>query len=59
MRFWRWQDIVYPSRTLGRKRLPAELRGTEIPIEGRVMAVVDVYDAITTRTLYRSPMSYD
>jgi putative two-component system response regulator len=24
-----------------------------------VMAVVDVYDAITTRTLYRPPMSYD
>ena len=23
------------------------------------MAVVDVYDAITTRTLYRSPMSHD
>jgi putative two-component system response regulator len=23
------------------------------------MAVVDVYDAITTRTLYRPPMSYD
>jgi putative two-component system response regulator len=23
------------------------------------MAVVDVYDAITTRTLYRPPMSHD
>jgi putative two-component system response regulator len=23
------------------------------------MAIVDVYDAITTRTLYRPPMSYD
>ena len=38
---------------------PRKLRGTEIPIEGRVMAVVDVYDAITTRTLYRQPMSHD
>ena len=45
----RWDGTGYPRK----------LRGTEIPIEGRVMAVVDVYDAITTRTLYRPPMSYD
>lgn len=45
----RWDGTGYPRR----------LRGSEIPIEGRVMAVVDVYDAITTRTLYRPPMSYD
>ncbi len=45
----RWDGTGYPRR----------LRGTEIPVEGRVMAVVDVYDAITTRTLYRRPMSYD
>jgi HD-GYP domain-containing protein (c-di-GMP phosphodiesterase class II) len=45
----RWDGTGYPRR----------LRGTEIPVEGRVMAVVDVYDAITTRNLYRSPMSYD
>ena len=35
------------------------LRGTAIPIPGRVMAVVDVYDAITTRKLYQTPMSND
>ena len=45
----RWDGTGYPRR----------LRGTEIPIEGRVMAVVDVYDATTTRTLYRPPMSHD
>jgi adenylate cyclase len=45
----RWDGTGYPRR----------LRGTEIPVEGRVMAVVDVYDAITTRTLYRPPMSHD
>lgn len=45
----KWDGTGYPRR----------LRGTEIPVEGRVMAVVDVYDAITTRTLYRPPMSYD
>jgi putative two-component system response regulator len=45
----RWDGTGYPRR----------LHGTEIPIAGRVMAVVDVYDATTTRTLYRQPMSHD
>lgn len=45
----RWDGTGYPRR----------LRGTEIPVEGRLMAVVDVYDATTTRTLYRPPMSHD
>ena len=45
----KWDGTGYPRR----------LRGTEIPIEGRVMAVVDVYDATTTRTLYRPSMSHD
>jgi HD-GYP domain-containing protein (c-di-GMP phosphodiesterase class II) len=45
----RWDGTGYPRR----------LRGTEIPVEGRVMAVVDVYDATTTRTLYRQPISHD
>ena len=45
----RWDGTGYPRR----------LRGAEIPVEGRVMAVVDVYDAITTRTLYRPTISHD
>ena len=45
----RWDGTGYPRK----------LRGTEIPVEGRVMAVVDVYDATTTRTLYRPSMSHD
>ena len=45
----RWDGTGYPRR----------LRGTEIPVAGRVMAVVDVYDATTTRTLYRPSMSHD
>ena len=54
------KDIVYThhERWDG-AGYPRGLRGTEIPVEGRVMAVVDVYDAITTRTLYRPPMSHD
>jgi len=45
----RWDGTGYPRK----------LRGTQIPVEGRVMAVVDVYDATTTRTLYRPSMSHD
>jgi CHASE2 domain-containing sensor protein len=38
---------------------PQGLRGTEIPVAGRVMAVVDVYDAAHARALYRQCMSHD
>ena len=38
---------------------PQGLRGTSIPIAGRVMAVVDVYDAIRSRRVYRQPMTHD
>jgi len=45
----RWDGTGYPRK----------LRAAEIPVEGRIMAVVDVYDATTTRTLYRPRMSHD
>ena len=35
------------------------LKGAQIPIVGRIMAVVDVYDAVHTRTLYSAPLSSD
>jgi putative two-component system response regulator len=38
---------------------PQGLRGTEIPITGRLMALVDVYDAAVTRRVYQAPMSHD
>jgi adenylate cyclase len=45
----RWDGAGYPEG----------LRGEQIPIAGRILSVVDVYDAITTRTLYRPPMPHD
>ena len=44
----RWDGAGYPEG----------LRGDAIPIAGRILAVVDVYDAATTRTLYRRPISH-
>jgi putative two-component system response regulator len=36
---------------------PRGLSGTEIPLEGRIVAVVDVYDALTTDRPYRGALS--
>jgi adenylate cyclase len=38
---------------------PEGLRGREIPVPGRLMAIVDVYDAAVSRALYRQPISHD
>jgi adenylate cyclase len=45
----RWDGAGYPQG----------LRGAAIPLAGRVMAVVDVYDAAHARALYRECMSHD
>ena len=38
---------------------PSGLKGEEIPIAARIMAVADVLDALTSRRAYRDPMSID
>ncbi len=45
----KWDGTGYPER----------LRGTEIPIAGRLIAVVDVYDAVVTHRPYRRAMTHD
>lgn len=37
---------------------PRGLAGTEIPLEGRIVAVVDVYDALTADRPYRKALSH-
>ena len=54
------KDIVYThhERWDG-KGYPEGLHGEDIPIAGRLMAIVDVYDAATTRNVYRQSLSHD
>jgi adenylate cyclase len=54
------KDIVYTHHEWwDGKGYPRGLSGNAIPIPGRLVAVVDVYDALTARRLYRQPMSHD
>lgn len=38
---------------------PAGLAGADIPLCGRIVAVADVYDALTSKRVYKSPFMHD
>lgn len=38
---------------------PRGLKGEDIPLSARILALVDVYDALTCRRVYKSPFSRD
>lgn len=38
---------------------PDHLSGNEIPLEAKVMAIVDVYDALVSKRVYKEPMSFE
>jgi putative two-component system response regulator len=38
---------------------PVGLKEEEIPLPARIVAVADVYDALTSRRRYRDPMSHE
>lgn len=38
---------------------PAGLKGADIPLCGRIVAVADVYDALTTKRIYKNAFAHD
>jgi len=45
----RWDGTGYPDK----------LAGEQIPLEARLMAIADVYDALVSKRCYKEPMSFE
>ena len=45
----KWNGMGYPDK----------LKGEEIPLESRIMAIADVYDALVSKRCYKEPMSFE
>ena len=45
----RWDGSGYPEK----------LKGEEIPLEARIMAIADVYDALVSKRVYKDSMPFD
>ena len=45
----RWDGSGYPKG----------LKGEEIPLEARIMAIADVYDALVSKRVYKEKMSFE
>lgn len=43
---------------MGWKGYPHGLKGEEIPLSARIMALADVYDALTTKRCYKKQISH-
>lgn len=52
-----WKNVMYHHEKFNGNGYPTGLRGTEIPLYSRIIAVADVYDAVTSYRPYRSPMA--
>lgn len=49
----------YHHERVDGKGYPEGLRGGEIPVEARIMALADVFDALVSKRCYKEPFSYD
>ncbi len=51
-----WYGVMYHHEKYDGTGYPLGLRGDEIPLLSRIIAVADVYDALTSNRPYRQPM---
>ncbi|GFM32648.1 response regulator [Desulfovibrio subterraneus] len=51
--------VMYHHERMDGSGYPLGLKGTSIPLDARVVAVADVYDALTSNRPYRSAMKYE
>ena len=54
-----WQISLCHHEKFDGTGYPAGTKGRDIPISGRIMAVADVYDALTSRRVYKSAFSHE
>lgn len=50
--------IQYHHERFDGKGYPQGLKGTDIPLPGRLMAIIDVYDALTSERVYKEALSH-
>lgn len=50
---------LYHHERWNGKGYPNGLKGEEIPLSARIMSIVDVYDALTSRRPYKEPYSHE
>lgn len=50
---------MYHHERWNGKGYPKGLKGDEIPLSARIMSIVDVYDALTSRRPYKEPYSHE
>jgi HD-GYP domain-containing protein (c-di-GMP phosphodiesterase class II) len=51
--------VLYHHERLDGSGYPDQLRGNAIPLDARIIAVADVFDALTSARPYRGPMTVD
>ncbi len=54
-----WEIAYYHHEKWDGSGYPFGLKGDEIPIPGRLMALADVYDALTTKRVYKKAFSHE